>query len=506
MSEATPLDPLLERIGYGRGHRSALLLLGFASACQSVQTNVLGFLMPCAAVTFDVGLQGSALIGALNLAASCVAAPLIGLLADHYGRRPAILFTLALIVAAGVGSAAAPTFWVLCVSQTAMGAALGGYMPPLCLATEMAPPSSRGRIVNLSNWFWSAGTVLVVLAGWAAVPFAGWRLQLAAIVAPTFAVLPWAWSRLRESPLWLLEHGQPDAAADVLQRLASDNGRPLDAAELKQLRELAAPPKPAAPAPASATAAGAKAAPGSGVAELALAEGYGYILRSPRLRSIALIHWSMWLLTGFLYQALIFYSTIAFEESADDEEASLEAGCAFDYAAELLIAVAEIPGVLLAHALIDRPCGPGGLLGGRRGTQWLPYALCAAATYGMSLRAAVGPTGVLVCGALARFCLSAASSAQYVAAPELYPTAVRSTGANTAFFFTLVGGVPAGAFVYSDLPQYAVALGVALSSALSAALILMLPETAASKAAADKGAEYGTFAEARRDEPGSKTT
>ena len=50
-------------------------------------------------------------------------------------------------------------------------------------------------------------------------------------------------------------------------------------------------------------------------------------------------------------------------------------------------------------------------------------------------------------------------------------------GANTAFFFTLVGGVPAGAFVYSDLPQYAVALGVALSSALSAALILMLPET-----------------------------
>ena len=118
----------------------------------------------------------------------------------------------------------------------------------------------------------------------------------------------------------------------------------------------------------------------------------------------------MWLLTGFLYQALIFYSTIAFEESADDEEASLEAGCAFDYAAELLIAVAEIPGVLLAHALIDRPCGPGGLLGGRRGTQWLPYALCAAATYGMSLRAAVGPTGVLVCGALARFCLSAASS------------------------------------------------------------------------------------------------
>ena len=31
MSEATPLDPLLERIGYGRGHRSALLLLGFFS-------------------------------------------------------------------------------------------------------------------------------------------------------------------------------------------------------------------------------------------------------------------------------------------------------------------------------------------------------------------------------------------------------------------------------------------------------------------------------------------
>jgi len=158
----------------------------------------------------------------------------------------------------------------------------------------------------------------------------------------------------------------------------------------------------------------------------------------------------------------------------------------------------QIPGVLVAHALIDRPCGPGGLLGGRRGTQWLPYALCAVATYGMSLRQTVGGVWVLVCGALARFFLSTASSAQYVAAPELYPTAVRSTGANTAFFFTLVGGVPAGAFVYSDLPQSAVAVGVATTSAVSAALILLLPETAARAMKGDGAAEYGTFDDARR--------
>ena len=71
-----------------------------------------------------------------------------------------------------------------------------------------------------------------------------------------------------------------------------------------------------------------------------------------------------------------------------------------------------------------------------------------------------------------------------------------------AYLTTNVSGLPSSSQANSQLHP----ITCFCSSALSAALILMLPETAASKAAADKGAEYGTFAKARRDEPGGKAT
>ena len=79
---------------------------------------------------------------------------------------------------------------------------------------------------------------------------------------------------------------------------------------------------------------------------------------------------------------------------------------------------------------------------------------------------------------LSRAALAAANSAMWVAAPEMYPTAIRGVGANTAFLFNVLGSVPASYFVYSDLPRGMVAAGVCAANLLAAALAVALPETA----------------------------
>lgn len=110
--------------------------------------------------------------------------------------------------------------------------------------------------------------------------------------------------------------------------------------------------------------------------------------------------------------------------------------------------------------------------------QVLAYALCGLSALFMTADSPLGMRVTLVCGMLSRAALAAANSAMWVAAPEMYPTAIRGVGANTAFLFNVLGSVPASYFVYSDLPRGMVAAGVCAANLLAAALAFALPETA----------------------------
>ena len=193
---------------------------------------------------------------------------------------------------------------------------------------------------------------------------------------------------------------------------------------------------------------------------------------------------------------------------SDDELAET---CAFDFPAELIISLAELPGAharraaravhssqcvvgacgaplrrgrrtacaagtLLAHLLIDYPCGPRGLLGGRRGLQFAPYLLSAAA--GLLTGVKMSRHAVIGAAVVVRCMLATASSATYVAAPELYPTPVRSTGSNLAYWLTLLGGVASAPWVYSGYSRFTIAAVLAACNLLTALIVLALPETA----------------------------
>ena len=85
---------------------------------------------------------------------------------------------------------------------------------------------------------------------------------------------------------------------------------------------------------------------------------------------------------------------------------------------------------------------------------------------------------LLVAAVITRCALATASSATFVAAPELYPTKVRSTGSNLTYWLSLMGGILSAPWVYSDLSRLTKAAVLALCNLVPGLLALWLPETA----------------------------
>ena len=581
----TKVDKVLEHVGLGRFHLFTLPVLCFASMAQSLQTNVMSFLQPCAAKSFAVPSGQASRISLIVFSASAAATPCFGYLADTVGRKPATILSLMLMVCANLGSISASSFEWLCVWQGLAGLGLGGTMVPFDLLAELSPPGVRGSVLNASNWMWSIGSITVALtAAWSveSTNSEGWRLLVAIVSVPLVLTLLAA-PILVESPHWLMHSGRQSSAVAVLRSIADANGVRLPEprcsqspggydppafpkgsggyeppafpkgsggyepsafpkggggtdgtnslassvaavrtgdictgdcfASFQSARTLASFPSASSlasvhsanslksgsvgescptskqtQAPSSRPTPAMPSPPSQLVAHAVAHAESCSLMSSHELRSRALLHWALWAIAGFGWTGLIFFATSVNSSvgqapvlpTADDGlNPWLENGsCSFDYTAQILVVASEIPGMLLVQFVIDRPRGPLGLLGGRRGVQSLGYISCGLLTALMAQGALLGANGVIAVSCLSRMLLAASSSAMWVAAPEQYPTKYRGFGANTAFLFNVIGSMPAAALVYAPLPRWMVASGIGTAHVLAGCLALALPETA----------------------------
>ena len=231
-----PAVVLVDAVGFScRSHGLQIFLLASVSLLQSIQSNVLPFVQPCIVGGFDVSLAEVAWMPAISFLASAVAGVIFGPLADIIGRRPATLLGLLLLSLTWVAMPFAPSFMWLCVLTGLAGVAMADYMPSLTLIAETTPNDVRGRILNTTNFLWSTGTTVVVLAAWATLPQAadasgrgppgggGWRVLIGAFAPFSVLALLASYCVLRESPLWLLSRGRDAEARRVLEATAASS-------------------------------------------------------------------------------------------------------------------------------------------------------------------------------------------------------------------------------------------------------------------------------------------
>jgi SHS family lactate transporter-like MFS transporter len=139
----------------------------------------------------------------LTLGMRPVGAFLFGLMADRYGRRPALMLDILCYSALGFASGFAPSLMILFVLRALFGIAMGGeWGVGSSLTMETIPPSTRGVISGLLQAGYPSGYLLASITYALLFDHIGWRGMFMVGVLPALLVI-FVRRGVDESPAWL---------------------------------------------------------------------------------------------------------------------------------------------------------------------------------------------------------------------------------------------------------------------------------------------------------------
>lgn len=142
-----------------------VVALLFATFMAAMEATVVATAMP----TVIADLGGVALygwVGSAYLLASTVSVPLFGKLADLSGRRPVLLFGIALFLLGSVASGAATTIHLLIGARAIQGLGAGAIQPvSMTVVGDLYRMEERGRVQGLFGAVWGVSGVVGPLLG-----------------------------------------------------------------------------------------------------------------------------------------------------------------------------------------------------------------------------------------------------------------------------------------------------------------------------------------------------
>jgi MFS transporter, SHS family, lactate transporter len=139
----------------------------------------------------------------LTLAMRPVGAFLFGLMADRFGRRPALMVDIIAYSVFELASAFAPSLKFFLIMRALFGIAMGGeWGVGAALAFETLPAEGRGFFSGLLQEGYVVGYLLAALVYGTLFPIVGWRGMFVIGALPAFLVI-YIRTKVEESPAWL---------------------------------------------------------------------------------------------------------------------------------------------------------------------------------------------------------------------------------------------------------------------------------------------------------------
>ncbi|HEY0329278.1 MAG TPA: MFS transporter [Rhodopseudomonas sp.] len=220
----TDIPARLDRLRWGTFHTRVVVALGITWILDGLEVTLAGALSGALKESprlqfsnFDVGFANSA-----YLAGAVLGALGFGWLTDRIGRKKLFFITLALYLTATAATALSWSVGSYALFRFLTGAGIGGeYTAINSTIQELVPARYRGftdLVINGSFWVGAAlGAVaaIVLLDPLVIAPDYGWRLAYltgACLGLIVFVMRLW----IPESPRWLMIHGQPDRAHQII--------------------------------------------------------------------------------------------------------------------------------------------------------------------------------------------------------------------------------------------------------------------------------------------------
>lgn len=171
-------------------NRKLLFGAGMSWLFDAMDVGLVSFIAAALVVDWDLSGDKVGVLTAINSIGMAVGAAAAGSLADRYGRRAVLLWTLLVFSIASGLSALATGFMMLCILRFVAGVGLGGELPVAStLVSESVPPKERGRTVVLLESFWAGGWIAAALIAYFVIPDYGWRTAFIIGALPAFFAL-----------------------------------------------------------------------------------------------------------------------------------------------------------------------------------------------------------------------------------------------------------------------------------------------------------------------------
>ena len=154
---------------HGMEPAQARLIIILLAICTALQMIGFGMIFPLFARKIE-GFGGGMEVLATSLMAyslaGMVTAPIMGTLADRYGRRPLLIGSLVVFMAAFSGYYFTTTSWVFVTIRGLAGGLTAGFFPAtMGIVADIAPAKERARWIGIISGGSSAGWIVGPLVG-----------------------------------------------------------------------------------------------------------------------------------------------------------------------------------------------------------------------------------------------------------------------------------------------------------------------------------------------------
>ncbi|XP_027068794.2 organic cation/carnitine transporter 7 isoform X1 [Coffea arabica] len=423
------LDEALSVVGFGRFQVLVLCYAGLGSIAEAMEVMILSFVGPAVKSQWELSSAQESLITTVVFAGMLVGAYSWGIISDNYGRRKGLLSVAIVTTISAFLSTFSPDYITLIILRVFVGVGLGGGPVYSAWFLEFVPAQKRGTWMVIFSTFWSVGTILEASLAWIIMPRLGWRWLLALSSIPSFAALI-LYGYVIESPRYLYMRGKMNDVHNILKKMAILNQTELPSGMLVSDRR---PELDEEFAPAERI--GLLSSGSNEVTFFKAGFSSVIMLFSSTLVKTTLLLWVVYFGNSFAYYGIILLTSEISSGQSECGPATLNSKISDDaslYRDVFITSFAELPGLILSAIIVD--------FLGRKRSMALMYLF----SFIFLLPLFFKPQHeFLTTGLLfgARMFVIGTFTIVGIYCPEIYPTAVRSTGYGVASAVGRIGGM-----------------------------------------------------------------